>query len=207
MFGYYLDLALRSLRRSPILTALMVLAIGLGIGASMTMLTLLHVMTADPLPDRSGKLFYPQIDPQGLDNYARNKEPPDQFTWIDAMNLLHARRGSHQVAMSGGRVTVRPPQGKARAFFADARYASADFFSMFEVPFLHGHGWTEKDDAKQARVAVISRELADKLYGADHAVGQTLHLGKDFFTVIGVIDHWNPVPHFLRSHAGQLRQK
>ena len=34
MFGYYLDLALRSLKRSPVLTALMVLAIGLGIGAS-----------------------------------------------------------------------------------------------------------------------------------------------------------------------------
>ena len=34
MFGYYLDLALRSLRRNPVLTALMVLAIALGIGAA-----------------------------------------------------------------------------------------------------------------------------------------------------------------------------
>ena len=86
--------------------------------------------------------------------------------------------------MTGGQVTVRPPQGEARAFFAPARYASADFFAMFEVPFLHGHGWSADDDAKQARVAVISRKLADKLYGADHAVGQSLHLGKDYFTVI-----------------------
>src|SRR5579875_2061062 len=39
MFGYYLDLAWRSLKRTPILTALMVLAIGLSIGASMAMLT------------------------------------------------------------------------------------------------------------------------------------------------------------------------
>ncbi|HEX7324928.1 MAG TPA: hypothetical protein VF292_06205 [Rhodanobacteraceae bacterium] len=39
MFGYYLQLAWRSLRRSPVLSALMVLAIGLGIGASMTTLT------------------------------------------------------------------------------------------------------------------------------------------------------------------------
>ena len=39
MFGYYLDLALRSLKRNKVLTALMVLAIALGIGASMTTLT------------------------------------------------------------------------------------------------------------------------------------------------------------------------
>jgi putative ABC transport system permease protein len=196
MFGYYLDLALRSLRRNKVLTALMVLAIGLGIGASMTMLTVLHVMTADPIPDRSARLFYPQIDPKSTENYTKGEEPPDQFTWIDAMNLLHAHKGARQVAMTGGQVTVRPPQGAGRAFYADARYATADFFAMFEVPFAHGNGWTADDDDKQARVAVISRSLADKLYGAEHAVGQSLHLGKDSFRVIGVIEHWDPVPHY-----------
>lgn len=202
MFVYYLELALHSLKRNPVITALMVLAIGLGIGASMTMLTVLHVMTANPLPDRSAQLFYPQLDPQGMDGYSKDENPPDQFTWTDALNLLHAKRGTRQVAMTGGQVTVRPPQGKARAFFADARYASADFFPMFNVPFLHGHGWSSADDVKQARVAVISRALADKLYGSDRAVGQTLHLGKDFFAVIGVIDHWNPMPHFYDLTQG-----
>jgi putative ABC transport system permease protein len=196
MFGYYLDLALRSLKRNKVLTALMVLAIGLGIGASMTMLTILHVMTADPIPGRSAQLFYPQIDPQNMEGYKEGEDPPDQLTWIDAMNLLHARKGTRQVAMTGGQVTVRPAQGKARAFFADARYTSADFFSMFEVPFAYGSGWTATDDDKQARVVVLSRKLADKLYGADHAVGQMLRLGKDDFRVVGVIDSWDPVPHY-----------
>jgi len=196
MFGYYFDLAQRSLRRNPVLTALMVLAIGLGIGASMTMITILHVMTADPIPDRSGQLFYPQIDPQSMEGYKEGEDPPDQLTWIDAINLLHARKGTQQVAMTGGQVTVRPVQGKARAFFADARYASADFFAMFDVPFAHGSGWTAEDDDRQARVVVISRKLADKLYGAEQAVGQTLHLGKDGFRVVGVIDPWDPVPHY-----------
>ena len=36
MFGYYLNLALRSFKRNKALTALMVLAIALGIGACMT---------------------------------------------------------------------------------------------------------------------------------------------------------------------------
>ncbi|MGH8399616.1 MAG: ABC transporter permease [Gammaproteobacteria bacterium] len=202
MFGYYLNLALHSLKRNPVLTALMIVAIGLGIGASMTMLTVLHVMSADPIPDRSAQLFYPQLDPQSMDGYTKGEEPPDQLTWIDAMNLLHAGKGTRQVAMTGGRVTVRPPQGDARAFFADARYTSADFFAMFEVPFAYGSGWTAADDDKQARVAVIARDLADKLYGADHAVGQSLRLGKDTFRVIGVIDHWDPVPHYYDLTQG-----
>ena len=54
MFGYYLDLAVRSLKRNRVLTALMVLAVAMGIGACMTTLTVLHVLSGDPLPGRSG---------------------------------------------------------------------------------------------------------------------------------------------------------
>ncbi|HEX2520070.1 MAG TPA: ABC transporter permease, partial [Castellaniella sp.] len=140
MFGYYFDLAQRSLRRNPVLTALMVLAIGLGIGASMTMLTVLHVMSGNPLPERSTQLFYPQLDPRGMDDYRVGEEPPTQMAWIDATNLLKARKGTHQAAMSGGQVTVRPAQGGNRAFYVDARFTTADFFAMFDVPFAHGGG-------------------------------------------------------------------
>ena len=202
MFNYYLDLAWHSLKRNKVLTALMVLAIALGIGASMTMITVLHVMTADPMPGRSGKLFYPQLDPQGMDGYIKTSDPPDEMTWMDAMNLLHAHKGVRQAAMSGGRVTVVPPQGATHAFMADARYATADFFPMFGVPFVAGSGWMAGDDDKHARVAVIARELADKLYGTPQAVGQTLRLGKYDFRVIGVIDRWNPAPHFYDLSAG-----
>jgi len=202
MFGYYLDLALHSLKRNKVLTALMVLAIALGIGASMTMITVLHVMTADPIPGRSGKLFYPQIDPRPMDSDNTTPDPPDQLTWIDAMNLLHAGKGTHQAAMSGGRVTVVPPQGASHAFNETTRYTTADFFAMFNVPFVDGGGWTASDDDKHARVVVIARDFADKLYGTPHAVGRTLRLGKYDFRVVGVIDHWKPEPHFYDLTLG-----
>lgn len=202
MFGYYLDLAWHSLKRTPVLTGLMVLAIGLGIGASMTMITVLHVMTADPVPGRSGMLFYPQVDPQPKENYAKGVNPPDELTWIDAMNLLHAAKGVHQAAMSGGQVTVVPPQGVTHAFLAHARYTTADFFAMFGVPFVDGTGWSAGDDDRRAHVAVITRTLSDKLYGTPHATGQTLRLGKYDFRVVGVIDDWDPAPHFYDLSLG-----
>ena len=50
MFAYYFKLALRSFRRNKVLTALMVLAIALGIGAAMTTLTVFKVLSGDPIP-------------------------------------------------------------------------------------------------------------------------------------------------------------
>ena len=75
MFGYYLKLALRSFKRNKALTALMVLAIALGIGASMTTLTVFHVLSGDPLPERSATLFYVQMEPESMDGFTPGEEP------------------------------------------------------------------------------------------------------------------------------------
>src|SRR6185437_14392727 len=96
MFGYYLDLALRSFRRNKVLTALMVLAIAVGIGASMTTLTVLHMLSGDPLPGKSSELCYPQIDAQDARGMMPGTLPPEQVTLIDGMNLLRAKRADRQ---------------------------------------------------------------------------------------------------------------
>lgn len=196
MFGYYLDLALRSLRRNKMLTALMIVAIALGIGASMTTLTVLHVLSGDPLPDTSSTLFYPQVDPRDMDGYEEGKRPPEQVTWTDGMNLLHARRAQHQALMTGGAVPVQPAQANIDPFFSDARYTSADFFPMFKVPFLYGRPWTDAEDNARARVVVISRKLNEKLFGGKDSTGRTLRMKDTAFQVIGVLDAWKPAPRF-----------
>jgi len=88
MLGYYLNLALRSFKRNKALTALMVLAIALGIGASMTTLTVFHVLSGDPLPDKSDRLFYVQLDAESMQGYRPGGEPSDQLTRFDAETLL-----------------------------------------------------------------------------------------------------------------------
>jgi hypothetical protein len=65
VFTYYLELAVRSLRRSPGLTALMMLAIGFGVAASMTTYSVFRGLSADPIPWKSSHLFVPQIDAWG----------------------------------------------------------------------------------------------------------------------------------------------
>ncbi|WP_449427635.1 ABC transporter permease [Rhodanobacter umsongensis] len=202
MFTYYLDLALRSLKRNKALTALMVLAIALGIGASMTTLTVLHVLSGDPLPGKSTQLYYPQVDPQDIKGMQPNKEPPDQVTLIDGLNLLHAGRADRQALMSGGSVPLQPEQSSLDPFYVDARYTTADFFAMFDAPFLYGRGWTEVDGEAKAREVVIAKSLNEKLFAGANSVGRTLRMAGTSFRIVGVLDSWRPNPHFYDLNTG-----
>lgn len=196
MFRYYLDLALRSFRRNKVLTALMVLAIALGIGASMTTLTVYYVLSGDPLPDKSDRVFIVQLDAYDMNGYVPGGEPSDQVTRFDAEALLRAGRGARQALMAGGNVAVEPQREDLAAFYAQARYASADFFPMFDVPLRHGRAWTAADDDARARVAVISKALNEKLFGGESSVGRSLHLDDSEFRIVGVLDEWRPAPRF-----------
>lgn len=204
MFGYYLTLAFRSFRRNRALTALMVLAIALGIGASMTTLTVFHVLSGDPLPQKSRTLFYPQIDPRTRDSYQPGDEPPEQMTRYDAETLLREKRGDRQALMTGGGTVITPDRQGLMPFYADARYTSADMFPMFDMPFLRGAGWTAAQDEARARVVVLSKALNAKLFGDADSVGRTIRLDKTDFRIVGVLDAWRPTPKFYDMNSDRF---
>ena len=202
MLAYYIELGLLSLKRNRVLTALMVVAIAVGIGASMTTLTVLHVLSGDPLPGKSGELYYPQIDPQDARGMMPGTMPPEQVTLIDGMNLLRAKRANRQALMTGGSVPIQPASSAIDPFYVEARYTTADFFAMFGAPFLYGRGWTEADDGARARDVVITRKLNDKLFDGADSVGRTLRIGGTTFRIVGVLDTWRPNPHFYDLTTG-----
>ncbi|WP_287599280.1 ABC transporter permease [Thermomonas sp.] len=203
MFGYYLNLALRSFRRNRVLTALMVLAIALGIGASMTTLTVFHVLSGDPIPQKSERLFYVQLDPETRDGYKPGDEPQDQLTRFDAEELLRQKQAKRQAMMTGGGGVVEPEGNKLKPFTVGLRYTSADFFPMFDVPFLRGRAWTGGDDDGRARVTVVTRELGEKLFGGSDPVGRELRIDGHALRIVGVIDDWKPAPHFYDLNTGR----
>ena len=202
MFAYYFQLALRSLKRTKVLTGLMVLAIAVGIGASMTTLTVLHVLSGDPLPGRSAHLYFPQLDPRDMRGFQPDGEPTKQVTWIDGMNLLHARRADRQALMTGGSVPIQPTEANLDSFYADARYTTADFFPMFGVSFQYGSAWNAEADENHARIAVISSKLNARLFGGKDSVGKTIRANDADLRVVGVIGDWRPDPHFYDLYHG-----
>ncbi|GLQ88692.1 ABC transporter permease [Dyella flagellata] len=206
MLGYYAVLAIRSLSRDIALTLLMVLTIAIGIGASMTALTVYHVLARDPYPGRSGKLFRPQLDPRQYADrsktnlHAGAEEPYIQLSWIDAMNLLHAHRADRQAVMSTGSFRVELPDGKVRPSHSFGLYTTTDFFPMFGAPFRYGAAWSEADDERGTRVVVITDTLNDMLFGGANSVGHIVVLRGVPFRVVGVLDHWQILPRIYGSY-------
>jgi len=197
VFIYYLDLAWRSFRRNRMLTALMVLAIGMGIGACITTLTVLRLLSGDPLPGRSAQLYYPQLDPANR----RDSKPQPQLTYIDAMNLWRERRADRQAIVVSAVVKVFGPQPGARPMGLSTVATTGDFFPMFDVPFAHGAPWTAADGETMARVAVISSALNDRLFGGADSVGRSIRLDQWDFRIVGVLDHWQPAPRFYDMYG------
>ena len=204
MLTYYLELALRSLKRNKVLTALMVLAIGLGIGASMTTLTVFKVLSGDPMPGKSERLFHVQLDPEDKQGYHEGEEPQLDLTRFDSEELLRQHKGVRQALMTGGGGTIEPQDSTLKPFSVGMRYASSEFFPMFDVPFASGQGWSAADDDAHARVVVISRALGEKLFKRGEAVGQELQVDGHALRIIGVLDDWSPKPLFYDLNVGKF---
>jgi putative ABC transport system permease protein len=205
MFGYYIELAVRSLRRNVALTALMIAAVGVGIGASMTMLTTLVALSTNPIPDKSAQLFVPQIDGSGYATLHHDMQSlPRMLAYRDAMAFLKADPGTRRAAMYRLGLNVKPSQGDR--FPAVGRATDSDFFAMFEVPFQTGAPWGHNEDVHRDNVVVLSNRLAGRLFPGADAVGKTINLGKNDYRIIGVLRPWIPTPRFYDADAGAYSQ-
>lgn len=204
MFNYYLRLAFASMRRTPIITSLMILALGLGIGAFMTTFTVYYLMSGDPIPHKSDRLFAVQ-----LDNWDPNNPPTEsakdvqpQLTWQDGQALLRADTPALRQAHMYETGAIVVPEGEEAPFDESIRATSHEFFAMFDVPFLYGSPWDQAMDDDRAGVAVIGRELNDKLFNGENSVGRSIQLDDSHFKIVGVIDDWQPTPRFYHVDAG-----
>ena len=151
MFSYYLQLGLRSLKRNIILTALMVLGIALGIAASMTTLTVMHLMGSDPIPWKSDKLHFVQMDSWGADAaFNDDGSPPDQVTYRDAVALMQAGKADKQAAMYNLALPIQPENPEVKPYLSLVRTTYSDFFGMFEPKFKYGRAWSKAGDGWDA---------------------------------------------------------
>jgi putative ABC transport system permease protein len=96
--------------------------------------------------------------------------------------------------------------GGLKPFASDARYTTADFFPMFQVPFVHGQAWSAAEDAANAPVVVLSKRINDKLFGGADSVGRSIHVEGADLRVVGVLADWQPVPYFFDLDVGRFRK-
>jgi putative ABC transport system permease protein len=195
MLLYNARIAVKSLRRNPVLTLLVLVAIALGTGVATTFAAVRHAFARDPIPEKSAVLRYVRLD--SWDPHVRypgdRPLPPPQLTYRDAMELMRGTIPVRQSAMMRARVAVHPdPATGVRPWSEIARLCFGDFFGMFAVPFRHGGPWTRAQDEAHEEVVVLGEELNERLFGGADSVGRTVRIADRDFRVVGVLGRWDP---------------
>jgi putative ABC transport system permease protein len=199
MVWYTLLSAWRSVRSTPWLSLVAILGLALGVAVPTTLISLRHVFAKDPIPSKSHLLYNVRVD-----NWDANSEffgvdpgdPPKHIAYRDMTGLMESDIPEGQTGIASATVFVFPDDQNLRPFQAMVRLCHADFFPMFQTPFLYGSGWSSDDDRRATRVVVLKKETNDRLFGGEDSVGRTLHLGTRDFTVVGVLDAFRPLPQY-----------
>lgn len=208
MIAYHFRLALKSLRRTPVVASLMIGAIALGVGVCITTLTVYRLMSGNPLAHRNDVVYAVTLDswdPQRSLYQEKPELPPHELTYRDAQALYQSDIPEREVMMYKGSFVVEPaPKTGAKPFLITARLTTKDFFSMFDVPFQYGGGWDQGADDDAQRVVVLSKETNERAFGGGNSVGEVLRLDGQEYKVVGVLDEWAPTPKVYDLNNGSF---
>ena len=195
MILYNLRLAMLSLRRTPILSSLIVLGIALGIGVAISFLAIWQLFAGDPVPTRSDVLHYVRVDAwdpaKPFPGTEETGAPPIAMTYLDATALMKSDIPTRKSISYPSRLFAHPGGDKDPVSLR-ARLCHGDFFGMMDIPLAHGSGWDGAADENGELVAVIDHDTNVKLFGGRNSVGETLRVEDVEVTVVGVVAPFEP---------------
>ena len=176
--------AFRLLRKSPGFTAVAVLTLALGIGANTAILAVMNAVLWPKLP-------YPHAE-QLADAYNRNLKVSGDYAEMVSIPLLRDWQQRNHSFVDLAAATS--PQyfnvsGVGEAARVRAERVTPNIFSVLGLEPLLGRGF-RADEAASGRdhVVLLSYPLWKNTFGArSNIVGQTIHLSRESYTVIGVL--------------------
>ena len=177
--------ALRSARRAPLLSAVAVLALALGIGLNAGVFTLLNSLFLQPptLKDPAG---FVQVYPRYKGWFTRANDY-SSFTTED-FDAIRSRTHALQDVAAWQITNAVLDQG-ARP--DAALLVTCNYFHVFGIDHPLVGGFFASSDCRRgssAQVAVLSEATWKSEFGANpHLVGETIHLNGSPFQVIGIV--------------------
>lgn len=189
LFGRDLRYAARTLLRTPGFTIVAMLVMAIGIGASVSLFTVVHTVLLRPLPFPHPERLV-AIYSQDAGGSSNTVAPGDFYDW---QNGSH---GFEQLAIwrwTGFNMSASDGQLPE---FLNAGTCSWKLFSTLGVSPVLGRSFTAADDTfGAAPTAILSWSLFERRFNHDPAVlGRTVRLNGQLYTVIGVLPEWFQYP-------------
>ena len=174
-----LRFAFRGLLKRPAFTAIAIVTLGLGIGATTAIFSVVNsvMLRRLPYPTADRIVAIRELNPEGR----RVQTTGPNFLDWRAQNTVF----EHLAAIKRTSINLALPDRSERISFAQT---SANFFNVFGVGPQLGRLFVSGDEqAGHAPVVVLSDALWRRSFGADPGVvGQQISLNAESYTVIGV---------------------
>jgi putative ABC transport system permease protein len=191
MLGYHFFIAWKSLRRTPWHTLLIIAGVALGVSVATLFSAIYHAYAQDPIPKKSSALHYVRMDSWDPQQAYYDGIPP-HITYRDMSGITKSNIPVRQTATYQARLRISDGTGKGPARVDAVRLCHADFFTMFEIPFRYGSGWSREADEKEEHFVVLGDELNQRYFGGKNSVGRTVRIDERDFQVVGVLAHFRP---------------
>jgi predicted permease len=194
---------IRSLVRTPVLTATIVLTVGIGLGATTAMLGVIQAVLIDPLP-------YAQ--PESL-VWIYTDNPPNRFPFsvVDyrALEADHAEFS----AIAGYQTGTLTVTDAGNAEQVTVRTVTGSYFPLLGQAPVVGRLFDPADDTRGDNTVVLAHTYWTRRFAGDRSVlGRTMTLDGVSYTIVGVLQKSvGPLEHdielFKAAHWPQPRRK
>lgn len=206
MWSFIRDIqfSIRQLRRSPGFALITILTLGLGIGATTAIFSLVNTVVLRPLPFPNANRIVDlspgrQETPSGP-VFAGNFSYPDFFDYRSLNHSFEAMASYHDTDMT--------LTGRGDPLHVTGEVVAADFFRVLRVSPVLGRDFTPADEKPHANVVILSHELWQSMFGSrQDVVGEEATLSGISYTIIGVMPKGfmfpigDPAPAFYTTPA------
>jgi predicted permease len=189
VFWRDLRYAARTLLRTPGFAAVAVLVMAIGIGASVSLFTVIDSVLLRPLPFPNPDRLVAIYSQDAVSS--RNTVAPGDF--YDWQNASH---GYEQMAIWRWTGFNMSASDGLLPEFLNAGTCSWNLFSTLGISPVLGRSFTPADDNPgAARTAILSWSLFERRFNHNSAVlGNTVRLNGQLYTVVGVLPDWFQYP-------------
>jgi predicted permease len=174
--------ALRSQRKTPVLTAVIVLSLAIGIGANSAIFSVVNALLLQPLPyPQPERLVAIWLHSPGIGIF-RDWPSPGQY-----IDILKENHSFEEVSIS--RLATWTLTGRDQPQRVDGMRTSSNLLRMLGArPFLGRLLLPDDDKPGRKPVAILSYGLWTSLYGSDPTiVGKSIVLNGDQILIAGVL--------------------
>ena len=171
--------ALRTLRHSPGFALTAIVTLALGIGGNSAMFSFVNGLLLKPLYEGADEV---------VSVYGRSTTASPDYRGMSYPNYLDLRDGTTEIfanlaAVATAFVGLDAGEGARRTL---ASGVTANYFQMFGQPLALGRSFAPDEERADTRVAIISFPVWEQRGSGASALGQTIRVNGELFTVIGV---------------------